>query len=119
MRLADTPAPVRAGGQADAAVPAGRDQSSDRRFAAALAAVAMGRDAVAAARDDLELEDWPAPRKLAPYAFALAATAYRDGEEAGTGRLQLLYDPDGQDGWTDAWLPDRAPLIGGRSITIK
>jgi hypothetical protein len=100
MRLADTPAPVRAGGQADAAVPAGHDQSSDRRFAAALAAVATGRDAVAAARDDLELEDWPAPRKLAPYAFALAATAYRDGEEAGTGKLMLLYDPDGRDGWT-------------------
>jgi hypothetical protein len=100
MRLADTPAPVRAGGQADAAVPAGHDQSSDRRFAAALAAVAAGRDAVAAARDDLELEDWPAPRKLAPYAFALAATAYRDGEEAGTGKLMLLYDPDGRDGWT-------------------
>ena len=100
MRLADTPAPVRAGGQADAAVPAGHDQSSDRRFAAALAAVAAGRDAVAAARDDLELEGWPAPRKLAPYAFALAATAYRDGEEAGTGKLMLLYDPDGRDGWT-------------------
>ena len=100
MRLADTPAPVRAGGQAEAAVPAGHDQSSDRRFAAALAAVAAGRDAVAAARDDLELEGWPAPRKLAPYAFALAATAYRDGEEAGTGKLVLLYDPDGQDGWT-------------------
>ena len=100
MRLADTPAPVRAGGQAEAAVPAGHDQSSDRRFAAALAAVAAGRDAVAAARDDLELEGWPAPRKLAPYAFALAATAYRDGEEAGTGKLMLLYDPDGRDGWT-------------------
>jgi hypothetical protein len=30
-----------------------------------------------------------------------------------------LTGEDGQDGWTDAWLPDRAPLIGGRSITIK
>jgi hypothetical protein len=100
MRLADTPAPVRAGGQANAVVPAGRNQSSDPCFDAALAALAAGRDAVASARDDLELEDWPAPRKLAPYAFALAATAYRDGEEAGTGKLVLLYDPDGQDGWT-------------------
>jgi hypothetical protein len=100
MRLADTPAPVRAGGQANAVVPVGRNQSSDPCFDAALAALAAGRDAVASARDDLELEDWPAPRKLAPYAFALAATAYRDGEEAGTGKLVLLYDPDGQDGWT-------------------
>jgi hypothetical protein len=100
MRLADTPAPARAGGQADAAVPAGQNQPSDLCFDAALAAFAAGRDAVASARDDLELEDWPAPRKLAPRAFALAATAYRDGEEAGTGKLVLLYDPDGQDGWT-------------------
>jgi hypothetical protein len=99
MRLADTPAPVRAGGQADA-VPAGQNQSSDPYFDAALAAFTAGRDAVTSARDDLELEDWPAPRKLAPYAFALAASAYRDGEEAGTGKLVLLYDPDGQDGWT-------------------
>jgi hypothetical protein len=30
----------------------------------------------------------------------VAATAYRDGVEAGTGRLVLLYDPDGQRGWT-------------------
>jgi DUF3000 family protein len=102
MRLADTPAPVRAGGQADA-VPADHNRSSDASFAAALAAFAAGRDAVASAREDLELEDWPAPRKLAPYAFALAATAYSGGEEAGTGKLVLLYDPDGQDGWTGAF----------------
>jgi hypothetical protein len=103
MRLADTPAPVRAGGQANASVAAGQHRSSDPCFDAALVAVAAGRDEVAAARDDLELEDWPAPRKLAPYAFALAATAYRDGEEAGTGKLVLLYDPDGHDGWTGSF----------------
>jgi hypothetical protein len=100
MRLADTPAPVRAGGQANAAVPAGRDQPSASSFDAAVAAFEAGRDAVASARDDLELEDWPAPKKLAPQAYALAATAYRDGEEAGSGKLLLLFDPDGQDGWT-------------------
>ena len=103
MRLADTPALARAGVQANASVPAGQNQSSAPCFDAALAAFAAGRDVVAAARDDLELEDWPAPRKLAPYAFALAATAYRDGEEAGTGKLVLLYDPDGQDGWTGSF----------------
>ena len=100
MRLAETSAAARADGQANAAVPAGQNRPSDPRFDAALAAFAVGRAAVTAARDDLELEDWPAPRKLAPYAFALAATAYRDGEEAGTGKLMLLYDPDGRDGWT-------------------
>jgi Protein of unknown function (DUF3000) len=99
MRLADTPAPVRAGGQADA-VQADQNRSSDSLFDTALAAFKAGRDAVASARDDLELEDWPAPKRLAPQAFALAATAYRAGEEAGTGKLVLLYDPDGQDGWT-------------------
>ena len=115
MRLADTPAPLRAGGQADA-VPAGhhrtaaagRDDSApalgsntgDPVFDAAVAALEAGRDAVASARDDLELEGWPAPKRLAPHAVALAATAFRDGEEAGEGKLMLLYDPAGQDGWT-------------------
>jgi hypothetical protein len=104
MRLADTRAPVRAGGQADA-VPAGQNRPpvpacGDPVFDAAVAALEAGRDVVASARDDLELEGWPAPKRLAPHAVALAATAYRDGEEAGTGKLMLLYDPDGQDGWT-------------------
>jgi len=87
MRLADTPAASRAAGQADV-------------FAAATAAFGAGRDAVAVARGDLEFEEWPAPKKLAPYAVALAVTAYRDGAEAGTGKLVLLHDPAGQDGWT-------------------
>ncbi|MGH3167693.1 MAG: hypothetical protein ACRDN0_17615, partial [Trebonia sp.] len=75
MRLADTPAPLRAGGQADA-VPAGhirtaaagRDDSAPARernsgdpvFDAAVAALEEGRDAVASGRDDLEFEGWPA-----------------------------------------------------------
>jgi Protein of unknown function (DUF3000) len=115
MRLADTPAPLRAGGQADA-VPAGHNRtaaagrddsapahdsaSGDPVFDAAVAALAAGRDAVASARDDIELEDWPAPKRLAAHAAALAATAFRDGEEAGEGKLMLLYEPAGQDGWT-------------------
>jgi Protein of unknown function (DUF3000) len=121
MRLADTPAPLRAGGQADAdpaghhrTAAAGRDDSAgalgstastastagDPVFDAAVAALEAGRDAVASVRDDLELEGWPAPKRLAPRAVALAATAFRDGEEAGEGKLMLLYDPAGQDGWT-------------------
>jgi hypothetical protein len=121
MRLADTPAPLRAGGQADStlavpAVSAGHNRTSaagradpapprardsgDPAFDAAVAALEAGRDAVAAARDDLELESWPAPKRLAPQAVALAVTAFRDGEEAGEGKLMLLYDPAGHDGWT-------------------
>jgi hypothetical protein len=96
MRLAEGPAPLRAGGQADA-VPVGHHRIV---FDAAVAALAAGRDAVASARDDIELEGWPAPKRLAPHAVALAATAFRDGEEAGEGKLMLLYDPAGHDGWT-------------------
>ena len=69
-------------------------------FAAAVSAVAAGRDAVTEVRDDVEFEDWPAPKRLAPQAFALAATAYRDGVEAGSARFVVLHDPAGQDGWT-------------------
>jgi hypothetical protein len=54
-------------------------------------------------RDDITFEDSPAPKRLAPYAAAMAATAYRDGLEAGTGRLVLLYDPAGQQGWTGVY----------------
>jgi Protein of unknown function (DUF3000) len=118
MRLAEGPAPLRAGGQADIVpgVPASLNRTSvtsradsaapgargsgNPVFDAAVAALEAGRNAVVAARDDLELEDWPAPKRLAPLAVALAVTAFRDGEEAGEGKLMLLYDPAGQDGWT-------------------
>jgi hypothetical protein len=76
---------------------------AETAFAAALAALAVGRDAVAEVRDDLAFEDWPAPKRLAPQATALAATAYRDGTESGTARLMLLHDPAGRDGWTSAF----------------
>jgi hypothetical protein len=100
MRLADTPAPSRAGGDTEA-VPAGQDAAADGApFAAAVVALNAARDEVAQVRDDIELEDWPAPKRLAPHAVALAATAYRDGQEAGTARLVLLHEPAGQDGWT-------------------
>ncbi|MGH3267053.1 MAG: DUF3000 family protein [Trebonia sp.] len=87
MRLADTTGPARVA----SAVP---------DFAAAMAALNAGRAAVAEARDDLAFEDWPAPKRLAPNAAALAVTAYRDGEEAGTGKLVLLHDAAGHAGWT-------------------
>ena len=131
MRLADTPVPARASGDADASVrparpgqapasaalakntgPAGNVMPADSTvppdgnaaFAAAVAALEAGRCAVADARDDLEFEDWPAPKRLAPLAVAVAVTACRPGdEEAGTGRLILLYDPAGRDGWTGAF----------------
>jgi hypothetical protein len=103
MKLADTPAPSRADGDAGAA-PAGQRPPADAdpapAFTAATAALTAGREAVAEVRDDLEFEDWPAPKRLAPHALAMAVTAYRDGTEAGTARLLVLHDPAGQDGWT-------------------
>jgi hypothetical protein len=56
-----------------------------------------GRDAQS--RPDLLFEDVPAPKRLAPYATAIAATVQRDDADVAWGRLVLLYDPDGQQGW--------------------
>jgi Protein of unknown function (DUF3000) len=51
------------------------------------------------ARPELELEDLPAPQRLAPFSAAIAATVYRDDDEIAGGRLILLYDPEGRSGW--------------------
>jgi hypothetical protein len=75
-------------------------ESGDTVFQIAAAGFDAGRDALAQVRDDITFEECPAPRRLAPYAAAMAATAYRDGTEAATGRLVLLYDPGGQQDWT-------------------
>jgi hypothetical protein len=83
--------------------PGGLPPGADTVFSAAVAAFEAGRDAVAEVRADITFEDHPAPRRLAPYAAAMAATAFRDGVEAGTGRIVLLYDPDGQEGWTGSF----------------
>ncbi len=50
-------------------------------------------------RPEIELEDLPAPQRLAPHSAAIGASVYRDDEELAVGRLILLYDPDGQRGW--------------------
>ncbi|GAA4096658.1 MULTISPECIES: DUF3000 domain-containing protein [Actinomadura] len=56
-------------------------------------------------RPELDLEDMPAPQRLAPYAAALSGSVYRDAgtdaeTEVATGRLIVLYDPEGRAGWT-------------------
>jgi DUF3000 family protein len=94
---------------------------TDAVFRLAAAGFHAIRDTLAGLRDDIAFEDCPAPRRLAPYATAIGAIAYRgdaypdpaygDGtyrdaaeddedEEIASGRLVLLYDPDGQPGWT-------------------
>jgi Protein of unknown function (DUF3000) len=94
MRLAEG-SPEATGRQA---APPGEE--ADATFRDAVAAFEAGREAVAEVRDDFTFEEHPAPRRLAPYAVAMSAIAYRDGAEAGTGRIILLYDPSGQEGWT-------------------
>ncbi|MET8868518.1 DUF3000 domain-containing protein [Nonomuraea sp. NPDC004580] len=54
---------------------------------------------LAGVRPEIELEDLPAPQRLAPYSAAIGASVYRDDDELAVGRLILLYDPDGQRGW--------------------
>jgi hypothetical protein len=47
-------------------------------------------------------------------------TAVQIQRRAGLGRTQVsLTDQNGIAGWTDAWLPDRAPPIGGKAIQIR
>jgi Protein of unknown function (DUF3000) len=71
--------------------------AAEATFAAAVAAFAAGLDAQR--RRDLLFEDVPAPKRLAPYATAVAATVQRDDADVASGRLVLLYDPDGHQGW--------------------
>jgi Protein of unknown function (DUF3000) len=74
---------------------------AEATFAAAVATFTAGREAQTG--HAFVFEDVPAPRRLAPYATAIAATVQRDGADVAWGRLVLLYDPDGQDGWDGAF----------------
>jgi hypothetical protein len=68
-------------------------------FGTLVAALREERDQVSALRPELSFEDVPAPRTLAPYATAVAATVLDGDADIASGRLVLLYDPAGQDGW--------------------
>jgi Protein of unknown function (DUF3000) len=50
-------------------------------------------------RPELRFEPIPAPRRLAPWAYAWELELSGDGHAPTSGRLVLLYDPQGQDGW--------------------
>lgn len=62
---------------------------------------AVARLDVARVRSEVELGPLPAPARLAPWSHALAATLYPAGsdEETASGRMILLFDPDGVDAW--------------------
>ena len=63
-------------------------------FVAAVAALRAARP-----RREVHVESIPAPQRIAPYASALSADVRVGGEDVGTGRLVLLYDPAGKEAW--------------------
>ncbi len=51
-------------------------------------------------RAEVRVEPIRAPQRLAPWTYALSAEVRTpDGTELATGRLVLLYDPDGMEAW--------------------
>jgi hypothetical protein len=77
--------------------PRAADSQAEALFEAAAAAFLAGREVQV--QRDFVFEDVPAPKRLAPYATAIAAAVRRDDADVAWGRLVLLYDPDGQQGW--------------------
>jgi Protein of unknown function (DUF3000) len=110
--------------------PDGRDDTSATAFRTAVAELEAGLSQLDRDRPEVSFDTEPPPRRLAPHAAAIAATARRPdtgpdpGADVGWGRFVLLYDPAGQPGWAGpfriiAYLraelePDIAadPLIG-------
>jgi hypothetical protein len=50
-------------------------------------------------RPELDVEEAPAPQRLAPHAVALTAEVYDGDDELGHGRLVVLHDPEGVEAW--------------------
>jgi hypothetical protein len=77
----------------------GEGDSAPLPFQRAVAALNSART-----RPEVQLSGLPAPKRLAPFSFALAATV-TDSEsgdkatELADGRFVLLHDPSGQDSW--------------------
>src|SRR5487761_323280 len=75
------------------------DDEAAARFGAVVAEFEAGRDSQRGLRADFTFEDVPAPKRLAPFSAAMAATVRRGDADIAWGRLVLLYDPAGQDSW--------------------
>jgi hypothetical protein len=75
------------------------DDEAAALFGAVVAEFEAGCDLQRELRADFAFEDVPAPKRLAPFATATAATVRRGETDIAWGRLVLLYDPAGQDGW--------------------
>ena len=53
----------------------------------------------ATVRPEVILDETPAPQRLAPFAVALSAEVRHGNDDLATGRLVVLYDPQGQEAW--------------------
>ncbi|WP_392466164.1 DUF3000 domain-containing protein [Arsenicicoccus cauae] len=74
---------------------------SARRFDAVLTRLRDARR-----RPEVLVEEVPAPGRLAPYSFALAADVVPDrrtDEEVASGRFVVLHDPSAPDQWEGQW----------------
>jgi hypothetical protein len=74
----------------------------DNEFGQAVAQLESGLAAQRELRPELAFDPEPPPRRLAPFAHAVAATVFADvdGEaEIGSGKFVLLFDGAGQLGW--------------------
>jgi hypothetical protein len=87
------PAALRTAGQGTGE---GTDEPTFRR---AVTELETGLAAQRDARPELEFDEEPAPRRLAPYAAAIAASVLEGDTEVGWGKFVLLYDPAGHAGW--------------------
>ncbi|WP_344569055.1 DUF3000 domain-containing protein [Streptomyces axinellae] len=75
----------------------GGGESFPPPFRAAVSALSEART-----RPEVRISPLPAPRRLAPYAFALEAAVSEPenaDQELADGRFVLLHDPAGQDSW--------------------
>ena len=88
-----TPATLRTSGQGTG------HGTGDPAFQRAVADLEAGLAEERDARPELEFDEEPAPRRLAPYAAAIAASVLEGDTEIGWGKFVLLYDPAGQAGW--------------------
>ena len=95
MRSADRPVRTHPA-PSDAPQP---DDEAARAFGAAVAGFQAGLERQGSLRAEFAFEDIPAPKKLAPYATATAATVRRDQADIAWGRLVLLFDPGEPEGW--------------------
>ncbi|MBZ6089618.1 DUF3000 domain-containing protein [Streptomyces olivaceus] len=82
------------GAQEEARHNGDKGSTTPSAFTAAVEALRSAR-----LRPQVEVEATRAPQRLAPYAYALEAAVVDGDEDLADGRLVLLHDPAGHDGW--------------------